>query len=361
MTQTATLHPALYPARSAWWRDDLTRDPTWIYDLPPEALQEMAQAARRLSDDPQGWLDLNPEQIEAPRLKAALAAVAAELENGRGVALVRNIPVHLPLAEVYRQYWILAALMGRPVPHNGKGDVFGQVTDLGSRYGTDPFARGYTSTDEMVFHNDAGDVAGLLCIRSAKDGGVSSVVSTMAMYREAEAVGDPDLMAALRRGFRMVIRDDAGSNAKMGNTASRSVTHRRSPVYREWAGRLSGAVNLKSVGVVPQVTGEPFDEGEAKAFEFLSRTSEREDLKYSFMLAPGELLFMHNLVVLHKRSAFVDHPEPNRKRLLLRFWLALHNGRALPPDMAGLRRGFAANKVVNAVTERTPEPQGGEP
>ncbi len=357
MSQT----PPLFSARSAWGRDDLANDPTWVYDLPPAALLEMARAARRLPDDPQGWLEVRPEDIDAPRLKAQIAAVADELESGRGVALVRNMPVHLPLPEVYRQYWILAALMGRPVPHNGKGDVFGQVTDLGSKYGSDPFARGYTSTDEMVFHNDAGDVAGLLCVRPAKAGGESSVVSTMAMYREAEATGDPELLAALRRGFRAVIRDDAGSNAKMGNTASRSVTQRRSPVYREWDGRLFGAVNLKSVGVVPQVTGEPFDAGEAKAFEFLSRTSERDELKHSFMLAPGELLFMHNLVVLHKRSAFVDHPEPGRKRLLLRFWLALYNGRALPPEMAGLRRGFAANPVVNAVTKRAQEPQGGEP
>jgi hypothetical protein len=57
---------------------------------------------------------------------------------------------------------------------------------------------------------------------------------------------------------------------------------------------------------------------------------------------------MHNLVVLHKRSSFTDYPEPGRKRLLLRLWLALHEGRELPPEMAGLRRGFPAAKKVNA-------------
>ena len=86
MSQT----PPLFSARSAWGRDDLANDPTWVYDLPPEALLEMARAARRLPDDPQGWLEVRPEDIDAPRLKAQIAAVADELESGRGVALAHE-------------------------------------------------------------------------------------------------------------------------------------------------------------------------------------------------------------------------------------------------------------------------------
>jgi len=266
--------------------------------------------------------------------------------------LVRGFPVAGPVAETYRLYWAFGALLGQPVPQNGRGHLLGEVTDRGSQYGADPFARGYTSTDEMVFHNDAGDVAGLLCVRDAKAGGDSSVVSSMAIYEAAVETGDERLLRALGRGFRVVVRDDADTSAHMGRTGSRAVTERRLPVFWAWNGRLSGAVNLKSVGVVPQVSGEPMDAEEALAFGFLSETAEREDLKHTFRLTPGDLLLVHNLVVLHKRSKFEDFADLDRKRLLLRLWLALDIGRGLPPEMAGLRRGFNAPPVVNAPPRR---------
>jgi hypothetical protein len=49
---------------------------------------------------------------------------------------------------------------------------------------------------------------------------------------------------------------------------------------------------------------------------------------------PGDVQFVHNHTILHDRTAFVDWPEPERRRHLLRLWLAALDARELPPVFA---------------------------
>jgi hypothetical protein len=45
---------------------------------------------------------------------------------------------------------------------------------------------------------------------------------------------------------------------------------------------------------------------------------------------PGDIQLVHNHTILHDRTAFEDFPEPERKRHLLRLWLAPSSARTLP-------------------------------
>jgi TfdA family taurine catabolism dioxygenase TauD len=47
-------------------------------------------------------------------------------------------------------------------------------------------------------------------------------------------------------------------------------------------------------------------------------------------LQPGDIQLVHNHTILHDRTAFEDFPEPERKRHLLRLWLAPKGARTLP-------------------------------
>ena len=55
------------------------------------------------------------------------------------------------------------------------------------------------------------------------------------------------------------------------------------------------------------------------------------DLAYPMDFRPGDIQFLHNHVTVHSRTDFEDFPEPERKRQLLRLWLATPAGRPLPP------------------------------
>ena len=40
-------------------------------------------------------------------------------------------------------------------------------------------------------------------------------------------------------------------------------------------------------------------------------------------LEPGDIQLLSNHTVIHARTDYVDHPEPDRKRHLLRLWITV--------------------------------------
>jgi hypothetical protein len=46
---------------------------------------------------------------------------------------------------------------------------------------------------------------------------------------------------------------------------------------------------------------------------------------------PGDIQFLNNYAIIHTRTAFRDDPDPDKRRLLLRLWLNLREGRQLAP------------------------------
>jgi hypothetical protein len=79
----------------------------------------------------------------------------------------------------------------------------------------------------------------------------------------------------------------------------------------------------------PRLT--PADVAALDAFDALANDTR---LNFAMRLAPGDLQFVHNHVLLHDRTAFDDAPEPAQRRHLLRLWLAAPGARELPPAFA---------------------------
>jgi alpha-ketoglutarate-dependent taurine dioxygenase len=53
----------------------------------------------------------------------------------------------------------------------------------------------------------------------------------------------------------------------------------------------------------------------------LDRVAAEPELRVEFMLRPGEMLFANNRWLLHNRTGFEDHEEPEKKRHYVRLWL----------------------------------------
>src|SRR5262249_8399002 len=75
------------------------------------------------------------------------------------------------------------APLGRARSQNARGHLLGHVCDLGLS-GADPNVRIYQTRERQSFHTDSCDVVGLLCIREAKRGGDSLLVSALSIYNE---------------------------------------------------------------------------------------------------------------------------------------------------------------------------------
>ena len=94
-----------------------------------------------------------------------------------------------------------------------------------------------------------------------------------------------------------------------------------------------------------------------QALDLFDALTDDPALHLTMALEPGDLQFVHNHSLLHDRTAFEDHPEPARRRSLLRLWLAPEGARALPPVFAqrygsvvpGARGGVALSEEAGVM------------
>jgi hypothetical protein len=148
----------------------------------------------------QGGIDhiaIDRRNFELPRLGKYLSSARNDiLLRGRGFIVIRGVPVErYSIAEAAAAFIGIGAYFGKPVSQNGKGHILGHVKDLG-RSIEDPTARIYQTTHKQTFHTDSVDIVALLCLKTAKAGGLSRIVSSIFLYNEMFR-RRPDLAAVL--------------------------------------------------------------------------------------------------------------------------------------------------------------------
>jgi alpha-ketoglutarate-dependent taurine dioxygenase len=97
------------------------------------------------------------------------------------------------------------------------------------------------------------------------------------------------------------------------------VTHH--PIFEVDAERLHGRLSRFQVRNGQTLAGVSLDaQGEA-ALNELDRVMEQPEMRMDFHFEAGQIQFVNNRQIGHKRTAFQDWPEPDRKRHLVRLWL----------------------------------------
>ena len=309
---------------SAWIGAELARHPErWIYTLSAAEIGEVeANVARHRDRD---LATLTGSDFSLPVLGPELDSMREEVLNGRGFVLIRGLPVEgRPIADSALAYWAIGTRFGNPRSQNAMGHLLGHVRDLGFAT-SDPNVRTYQTTERQHFHTDSCDIVGLLCLKTAKSGGLSSIVSSMAIYNEM-ARRRPDLA---RRLFQPFATDRRGE-VPVGEKPYFEI-----PVYNDHAGYLSAIYSgtyirsAQRFAEVPRLAAE-----DIAALELFDDLANDARLRLDMELRPGDMQFLHNHTCLHDRTAFVDWPEPERKRHLLRLWLAAPGARPLPSVFA---------------------------
>ena len=101
-------------------------------------------------------------------------------------------------------------------------------------------------------------------------------------------------------------------------------------------------------------SGQALDPDFAAAADYFQTLAQDPRFMIEFMLDPGEIMFANNYVLLHARTEFEDHPEYERRRHLLRMWLAMPNSRPLSPLMRAVYRDQRAGAVRGGLPARVP-------
>ena len=290
------------------------------FTLPRAAVERLVRIASALAETRRPFSNFRTVDFSDPELTAALAAAFCEVQNGRGFAIIRGLPVaDLPLDVVKVAYWGLGTLIGRGQSQSNFGDVIGEVADVTHR---DPHARGYRTAKELSLHTDICDMIALLAVRSAKTGGDSSVASAFSVHNLFLSER-PDCLPALYAGAR---------NHRRGEQApdEEPVTPHKVPVFSVTGNALSIRYVRPYITHGLQATGES-NPALLEALDVLDGFADR--VKATFPLAAGEVLLLNNLTTLHARTGFEDWAEPERKRLLLRLWLNKDGFRQTSPDL----------------------------
>ena len=308
---------------SAWRGAEIAGDPGWIDSLTAAEVEELAAALRGVAARGLATTAITRADFPLPGLAPRLAAWLREAAAGRGFFLLRGLPAErFTEAEREAIFWGLGTHLGTAVSQNSHGEMLGHVFNQGRVYGS-ANTRGYQTKARLDFHTDRCDLVGLLCQRRAKSGGLSSVVSTMAVHNEILRTR-PDLLPILYRGFHYAEREAADNPS--------GVTSRPIPVFSRHQGVLSCRFIRNPIETGAQRRGVPLTAAEQAALEMMSELSARPDMRLDMMLQPGEMQFCNNYVTTHARTEFEDWEEPERRRLMVRLWLTVTPRRPLAPD-----------------------------
>lgn len=322
---------------TAWKGPDLVGDSSWVHHLEHEDNQEVARAFLRIKGRGLRWGDFGKEDFPLPRLSQRLRAVDEQIRNGRGFALLRGFEVKkYSLDELKTIYWGLSVHMGQVISHNVAGDFVAPVTDLGLK-DNDPNRRNNTTSQLLDPHTDLADVVALLCVEKAKEGGMSSLVSSVAIHNEI-VKNHPEYLEPLYEGFYHDYRG-YGPSADPDEVTATPI-----PVFEFNNGRVNCAFAKKIIETGAKKRGVPLTPLQQAAIDYVHELGTREDMRIDMMLEPGDIQIINNYTTLHSRSNYIDHDD-GRKRFLLRVWVNLPDSVQLSPDFAAfVRRGIPALK-----------------
>ncbi|HEX6284967.1 MAG TPA: TauD/TfdA family dioxygenase, partial [Pyrinomonadaceae bacterium] len=172
---------------------------------------------------------------------------------------------------------------------------------------------------------DSCDVVGLMCLQAAKSGGLSSLVSSNTIFNEMRR-RRPDLLRVLLEPIETDRRGEVPEGAK---------PYFNIPVFNYHSGKISAIYQrqyIESARRFPEVA--PLSPLQIEALDLFDELANDPKLTLTMELQPGDIQLVHNHTILHDRTAFEDYPEPERKRHLLRLWLAPSGARSLPDVFA---------------------------
>lgn len=320
---------------AAWAGRDLANDTSWVHQLSLEATAGLDAALAALRAKGLRFPDFSRDDFPIGPLGQELPRIADELENGRGFLLLRGLPIHRYSDEELKAvYYGIGLHLGTPVRQNPRGDLLGEVMNVG-----DPdskHTRVYETNRYLPYHSDPSDVVGLLCVRKAPQGGVSSLVSVARIYNEILAQHQEYLGLYYRMFYFEHLCEPKPS---------------LSPIFSYNEGKLSCRYLRQYLELGHEITGVPLSRVETEALDLFDRIMHDPGIRLDMMLEPGDLQFANNYAVLHSRNEFEDHEELQLRRRMLRLWLKMPNARVLAPEFPG-RNGFPAPPCPHTDTPR---------
>jgi len=294
------------------WRSDELGD-SYVFQLTDGHVDELDQALVHAEATGDDVLDITRESFPLPTLGTELGCITRDLVSGRGVVLIRGVPVErYGKARASSIYWGIGTHLGRPWPQNAKGHLLGDVTDQGKAV-NDPTSRGNEIGGfAFPFHSDGSDLVGLFCLDAGARGGASLVANVVSIHNELVRT-DPELAAELYAPFPYDLRGENAPGTKPWYTM---------PIFSRHADRLFVRYIRPYIESTRRHDDAPRPSDAARAaMDRVDAMCADPQYHVAMTMQPGDMQFVNNYHVLHARHAYEDDRPAGRIRHLKRLWL----------------------------------------
>jgi hypothetical protein len=338
----------------AWNGKDLQSSTRWIRDLTPAMVAELDTALQGVKAKGLDWAQVTRENFPLPGLQDLIEDIRGELEDGSGILKLRGFPVdRYDEADLRRLYNGFGQNVGTAVFQNRSGEMMRAIRDegahVGRTYGETKDKTGGTflssyartlSNGELRFHTDRTDVVTLLCVRQARNGGISKLASSPAVHN-AMLRQRPDLVDVL---YKDVWRSRFGEEGTTKETAYPL------PLFGVRDGKFTSHYSQTFIDAADLANDVPKSTDLQKEALTMLRALAQE-LCLEMVLDPGDLQLINSHVTYHGRTPFEDDVSTGNDRLLLRLWLSMPNNRALPAGHDILWQDIEAGRVRGGIRQ----------
>jgi alpha-ketoglutarate-dependent taurine dioxygenase len=316
------IHDSPFKGPGAWRGSDFADPEAWTYRLAPTALAELDRAMRHVRDTRTEISTLTMADFPAPCFTSDGAVLRKDVQGGRGFVVIRGLPIDsYSDEEAAILYWGIATYLGTPIPQNVKEEHLFSVRDEGYNFQRDYGATGVRisrTSSAIDFHTDSSaayagytpDIVSLLALRTAKSGGSTGIVSAQAVHnilREER----PDYLQRLYEPYYF----DRRAELRPGESPTLLA-----PVFT-----CGDALAIRyfrfNLMRGYETAGVPLTQADTDPLDFMESVCRRAEMAEIFQMERGDMQFVNNRFVLHSRTAFEDHPEPERRRNFLRLWM----------------------------------------
>ena len=330
---------------AAWiGREMAGRSDEWIVELGRAQIEELEAAAAHYLSLGRDIGEITAADFPIPNFRTHLEGLKERLLHGIGFEVLRGLPI-----ETYDQrtaaaiFCGIGAHLGSARSQNAEGHILGHVRDTGAS-SADPNTRVYLTAERQTFHTDSADIVGLLCLRDAKSGGESLLVSALSIYNRMREER-PDLLDLL---FEPIGTDRRGE-VPPGQQPFMTI-----PILSWFDERLTVFYQRQYIESAQRFDQAPrLTERHIEALDHFDRLANDPDLHVRMRLEPGDMQFVYNHSQLHDRTDFVDWPEPSRRRHLFRLWLSPTGDRRLPDVFEQRYGSIEVGNRGGIVTEQT--------
>ena len=307
---------------SAWLGADMACNPdAWFYQLTVEDVRDLESAAIHFQSLGIDVGEISRETFPLATFGVHIAGLKQTLLSGVGLEVLRGLPI-----ENYSQAFCatifcgIGAHIGSTRSQNADGHILGHVRDIGAD-ANDPNSRIYQTCERQTFHTDSADVVGLLCVREAKEGGKSLLVSAETIYNRMKQEC-PDLLEKL---FDPIATD------RRGEIPDGAKPYMEIPVLSWYEGNLTVFYQRQYIDSAQRFDGAMCLSPEhVEALDMFDVLANDPELCFGMQLQPGDMQFVYNHSQLHDRTGFLDWPDPSQRRHLMRLWLSIEGDRPLP-------------------------------